>query len=50
MADGIIGEIGGFSGDMQKVAIAAIGIGAAGLLVWVGWRLVCKLTNRGVGK
>ncbi len=50
MASGIIESIGSFSTDMQKVAVAAIGIGAAGLLVWVGWRLVCKLVNRGVGK
>ena len=50
MASGITEAIGSFSTDMQTVAIAAIGIGAAGLLVWVGWRLVCKLVNRGVGK
>lgn len=50
MAQGIVDAIGGFSADMQQVAVAAVGIGAAALLVWVGWRLVCKLTNRGAGK
>lgn len=50
MAAGIVDAIGGFSTDMQTVAIAAVGIGAAALLVWVGWRLVCKLTNRGTGR
>lgn len=39
-----------FETDLGTVAQAAITVGAAGLLVWIGWRLACKLPNRGVGK
>lgn len=40
----------GFSSDLSSVASVAVGIGAAALLVWVGFRLARKLTNNGVGK
>ena len=40
----------GFSTDLSSVASVAVGIGAAALLVWVGFRLARKLTNNGVGK
>lgn len=36
--------------SLNIVATAAVGIGAAALLVWCGFRLAAKLTNRGVGK
>lgn len=39
-----------FSGDLETIAAAVLPIGAAALLVWLGWRLACKIPNRGVGK
>lgn len=39
-----------FEDDLGTVAGTVLPIAAAGLIVWVGWRLACKLTNRGVGK
>lgn len=36
--------------DLSSVATTAISTAAIGLAVWVGWRLACKLLNRGVGK
>lgn len=39
-----------FTTDLQTVATTAVAIGAAALLVWAGFRLAAKLTNRGVGK
>jgi hypothetical protein len=50
MASTITGALSTFTTDLTTVATSAIAVGAAGLLVWVGWRLACKLTNRGVGK
>ena len=50
MASAITGQLSTFTTDLTTVASSAIAVGAAGLLVWVGWRLACKLTNRGVGK
>ncbi|MCQ2060356.1 MAG: hypothetical protein MJY47_02075 [Fibrobacter sp.] len=46
----IAGELANFSTNLETVATAALTAAAAGLLVWVGWRLACKLLNRGVGK
>lgn len=39
-----------FTTDLTSIAAVALGIGAAALLVWAGFRLAAKLTNRGVGK
>lgn len=39
-----------FQTDLEGVAGTAVLIGAAALLVWAGFRLAAKLTNRGVGK
>lgn len=39
-----------FETDLTTVAGVAIAIGAAALLVWAGFRLAAKLTNRGVGR
>lgn len=39
-----------FTADLITVAGTALPIAAAGLLVWVGFRLARKLTNNGVGK
>ena len=50
MVDAIVTEVTGFTGDLTSVAQAVLPVAAAGLLVWVGWRLACKLTNRGTGK
>lgn len=50
MTEAITTALGTFAGDLAAVAAVVLPIGAAGLLVWVGWRLACKLTNRGVGK
>lgn len=50
MAEAISTSLTSFTTDLTTVATSAIAVGAAGLLVWVGWRLACKLTNRGVGK
>ena len=36
--------------DLSSVATSALSLAAVGLGVWVGWRLACKLLNRGVGK
>ena len=35
---------------LDAIATAAVPIGVAALLVWAGFRLAAKLTNRGVGK
>lgn len=42
--------LAGFETSLEAVATAAVPIGAAALLVWVGFRLAAKLTNRGAGK
>lgn len=50
MAAAITGELTDFVTDLSAVATSALAVAAAGLLVWIGWRLACKLSNRGVGK
>ena len=50
MAAAINGELASFTTDLTSVATGALAVAAAGLLVWLGWRLACKLSNRGVGK
>ena len=50
MATAISTALADFETDLTTVAGVAIGIGAAALLVWLGWRLACKIPNRGVGK
>jgi len=50
MASIITGSLNTFTTDLEAVATVAVGIGAAGLLVWIGFRLAAKLSNRGVGK
>lgn len=39
-----------FTENLESVATTAVTIGAAALLVWGGFRLAAKLTNRGIGK
>lgn len=50
MTSAITGALETFVTDLTSVAGAALPVGAAALLVWVGWRLACKIPNRGVGK
>ena len=50
MAGQISTALSTFSTDLGSVAEAVLPIGAAGLLVWLGWRLACKIPNRGVGR
>lgn len=50
MASAITGELTSFETDLTAVATGALVAAASGLLVWLGWRLACKLLNRGVGK
>lgn len=50
MAGEISSAFADFETDLTLVAGVALGIGAAALLVWAGFRLAAKLTNRGVGK
>lgn len=50
MASAITTAFTDFSTDLTTIAAAALAVGAAALLVWAGFRLAAKLTNRGVGK
>lgn len=50
MIDAINAGLASFITDLTQVATVALPIGAAALLVWCGFRLAAKLTNRGVGK
>lgn len=50
MVASITGALSNFGTDLTSVATTVLPYAAGGLLVWVGWRLACKLTNRGVGK
>lgn len=50
MGDIITTELATFDTSLEGVATSALVAASAGLLVWVGWRLACKLLNRGVGK
>lgn len=50
MASAISTALADFVTDLESVAAVALPIGAAALLVWVGFRLAAKLTNRGTGK
>lgn len=43
-------DLSTLSSGLTAVATAAVPIGIAALLVWSGFRLAAKLTNRGVGK
>lgn len=43
-------DLSSLSDGLSAVATAAVPIGVAALLVWAGFRLAAKLTNRGVGK
>lgn len=43
-------DLSSLSSGLSAVATAAVPIGVAALLVWAGFRLAAKLTNRGVGK
>lgn len=40
----------GFLTSLTTLAGAVLPIGVGALLLWVGFRLACKVTNRGVGK
>lgn len=50
MAKAIGDALTTFGTDLQTVVNAVLPIGAAALLVWIGWRLACKIPNRGAGK
>lgn len=50
MATTITTSLADFETDLGTVGAVAITIGAAALLLWLGWRLACKIPNRGVGK
>lgn len=50
MTAAITAALADFTTDLITVASTALPIAAAGLLVWVGFRLARKLTNNGVGK
>lgn len=50
MAAQISGALADFVSDLTTVAGVALPIGAAALLVWIGFRLSAKLANRGTGK
>lgn len=50
MAEAIGSAVSGLSADLTTIATAILPVAVAGLLVWVGFRLAAKLTNRGVGK
>lgn len=50
MTSAITSAMGSFTTDLTTVATTVLPIGAAALLVWLGWRLACKIPNRGVGK
>lgn len=50
MATNIETALSTFATDLGTVATTVLPIGAAALLVWLGWRLACKIPNRGVGK
>lgn len=50
MVSAITTSLASFGTDLASVAGTVLPYAAGGLLVWVGWRLACKLTNRGVGK
>ena len=46
----ITAAVGAFAENLATVAGDILPVAGAGLIVWVGWRLACKLLNRGVGK
>lgn len=50
MTEAINGSLSNFATDLTSIATTVLPIGAAALLVWLGWRLACKIPNRGVGK
>lgn len=50
MASTISTALGSFVTDLVSVASTAVPIGASCLLVWIGFRLAAKLSNRGAGK
>lgn len=50
MSGAINAAIANFAEDLTSVATQALTVGAAALLVWIGWRLACKIPNRGAGK
>ena len=50
MAEAITTAVGGLEDNLETIAAAILPVAVAGLLVWVGFRLAAKLTNRGVGK
>lgn len=50
MVASITSALENFVTDLTTVAGSALPVGAAALLVWIGWRLACKIPNRGVGK
>lgn len=50
MAAAISTALADFVTDLESVVAVALPVGAAALLVWIGFRLSAKLANRGTGK
>lgn len=50
MTESITTAVSGLSAELSTIATTVLPIGAGALLVWLGWRLACKIPNRGVGK
>lgn len=42
--------LSGFLTSLTTLAGSVLPIGVGALLLWVGFRMACKITNRGVGK
>ncbi len=50
MTEALQEAFAGFLTSLTTLAGAVVPIGTGALLLWVGFRLACKVTNRGVGK
>lgn len=50
MTEAISDALASFLTSLTTLAGAVVPIGTGALLLWVGFRLACKVTNRGVGK
>ena len=50
MGDALETAFTNFLQSLTTLAAAVLPIGTGALLLWVGFRMSCKLTNRGVGK
>lgn len=50
MGDALETAFASFLTSLTTLAGSVLPIGVGALLLWVGFRLACKVTNRGVGK